>query len=165
MRDSIENLLHRTAVCFVGALLLTVSGCGSSPVTAFVSGEVTYNGSPLSYADIRFIPNPLGPRGAIAKTDANGHYTLMYDAYTEGILPGEYKVVISTRGSAAARQQKETNSDSATVESGNPYASNPSSQLYGVKESLPLKFSSSKMTELTASVLEGNNEINFDLKD
>lgn len=136
-------------------------GCNRSPATGKVSGVVTYRGSPLAHADVRFIPDPIGPRGAIAKTDDQGHYELMYDADVAGVIPGTYKVVISTRGSATASKPQ---ADDATT-AADPYAANPSSEaMVGGTEMLPMKYCSSKETILTATVEQGANTIAFDLE-
>lgn len=143
-------------------MLALMLGCQRSPATGKVVGVVTYQGKPLSHADIRFIPDPIGPRGAIAKTDDQGQYELMYDANVAGIIPGTYKVVVSTRGSAAAAAAQPPVNNSASAN--DPYAANPSSAVMsGGTEMLPLKYSSSKETILTATVEQGSNTINFEL--
>lgn len=154
--------LALSLVLFVVCLMGT-SGCSEHPATGQVSGVVTHDGEPLPKADIRFIPDPLGPRGAIAKTDDQGRYRLMYSSEVEGIIPGKYKVVISTRGSAANAPPPPTEGESDS--SSNPYANTPNSMTMAAgKEMLPMKYCSSKETILRAEVKEGTNTIDFELE-
>ncbi|UUO07299.1 carboxypeptidase-like regulatory domain-containing protein [Blastopirellula sp. J2-11] len=153
-----------TIAALLALASLGLTGCQES-IGAHVTGVVTYQGEPLPFADIRFLPDPLGPRGAIAKTDDAGRYELMFDVDTVGIYPGEYKVVISTRGSAAQAKRQQAPAPSAdTADAANPYANNRSSDvIVGGREMLPMKYCSSKQTVLTANVQEGSNTIDFHL--
>jgi len=149
------------------ALLGLSAGCQKNPATGSVTGVVTYKGEPLANADVRFIPDPLGPRGSIAKTDSEGRYELMYEAGVPGAIPGKYKVVISTVGSGAGPAPAE---DAPEAAADDPYASTPdnspmASMMGGGAEILPMKYCSSKETILTAEVTEGENTCNFDLEE
>lgn len=158
-----QDFLSRSLHCSLGAgvVLLLLTGCGSHPATGQVSGVVTYDGEPLPYADIRFIPDPLGPRGAIAKTDQAGRYRLMYSVDRAGVIPGNYRVVISTRGGGPDASGVPESAGS----SDNPYESEPSSMTAGAgREMLPMRYASSRETVLAAEVVEGDNSLDFHLE-
>ena len=158
-----HNLSTRFSKRILGgmAVLLLLTGCGSHPATGRVSGVVTYEGEPLPHADIRFIPDPIGPRGAIAKTDQAGRYELMYSLDRAGIIPGNYRVVISTRGGPPT----ETPSAEPMGTSANPYETELPGMTAGAgTEVLPMRYASSRETVLSAEVVEGANTLDFHLE-
>ncbi|MDR2168759.1 MAG: carboxypeptidase-like regulatory domain-containing protein [Planctomycetaceae bacterium] len=62
------------------------------------SGTLTQDGKPVEGVTVTFIPDSTDPqaRGASAQTDANGNFnakTLQWN----GILPGQYKIILSKR--------------------------------------------------------------------
>ncbi|MFI4873829.1 MAG: hypothetical protein ACIALR_00720 [Blastopirellula sp. JB062] len=160
--SSLSRIDRLSIAVLITATTCGLCGCGNSLGVAQVTGVVTYLGEPLPNADVRFIPDPIGPRGAIAKTNDEGRYVLMYDLDNAGALPGQYKVVISTRG-GGTRPAPESNP--GTASSSNPYAANRSSDLMvGGKEMLPMKYCSSRQTVLSADVQKGSNTIDFHLE-
>lgn len=76
---------------------LGVVGCGRSdlPELGKVEGTVTMDGKPLSSAVITFLPEQGRP--AVANTDSEGYYELMYTADTKGatVGPNEVRVLWS----------------------------------------------------------------------
>lgn len=72
-------------------------GCGGpeGPELAPVQGVVTLNGAPLEFAQVMFTPSDEQGRTAIAKTDAEGKYTLAYTSKSDGALLGSHSVTIS----------------------------------------------------------------------
>jgi hypothetical protein len=70
-------------------------GCsGSGPVP--VNGIVTVEGvGPLADVNVTFVPTATKGRPANGKTDSEGRFQLTTFAPQDGVLPGEYKVVIS----------------------------------------------------------------------
>lgn len=74
-------------------IMLLVAGCGQPrPPTVRVTGTVTYRGSPVSAADINFIPRDGRP--ASGRTDNQGQFTLTTFVPGDGVLLGEHIVTI-----------------------------------------------------------------------
>jgi hypothetical protein len=74
------------------ALVLGVSGCGAKPVK--VAGTVTFDGTPLPNAIVKFIPTGKGGHEATGLTNADGSFQLETFASRDGALPGDYKVTV-----------------------------------------------------------------------
>ena len=74
--------------------LMVFGGCSSRPETVIVSGNVRYQGEPLTNGEIRFLPMA----GTAAPTNGglvvNGRYLV---AARGGLLPGRYRVEIEQR--------------------------------------------------------------------
>jgi len=124
-------------VCLV--LVLTTSGCnrnpaGDLPALHPVHGMVTLNGQPLAGASLVFLPESGPSSGAI--TDADGKYEAMHRSGAKGAVAGPTKVSITT---------------SAADAEGN-YS----------PEKLPPRYN--EATTLNFTVIEGDNEQNFELK-
>ncbi|QDV49668.1 hypothetical protein Enr17x_16890 [Gimesia fumaroli] len=76
-------------------LPLTMSGCGDGrPARATVTGNVSYNGKPLSIGSLVFIPIGGGPP-AQGKVNRDGVYEMGTFEETDGVIPGDYKVMIT----------------------------------------------------------------------
>ncbi|WP_417390167.1 hypothetical protein [Gimesia sp.] len=76
-------------------VLLTAYGCGDGhPARSTVSGKVTYNGKPLSIGSLVFIPVNGGP-SAQGKIDRNGSYEMGTFTDDDGVIPGDYKIMIT----------------------------------------------------------------------
>lgn len=77
-------------------LLLAVTGCTGKggPRTVEASGVVTLDGSPVEKAQVIFI-DEAGTNPASAMTDAQGHFSLAYNADKSGAIPGNYKAQVS----------------------------------------------------------------------
>jgi hypothetical protein len=76
-------------------LLAALTGCSKSgPQVAPVHGHVTLDGKPLNMADVMFQPDGA-QRASIARTDADGHYDLVYKRGQPGALVGTHTVRIS----------------------------------------------------------------------
>ncbi len=81
-----------TLLCFV---LFTMSGCGDGhPKRSAVTGTVSYNGKPLSIGSLVFIPVGGGP-SAQGKVDRNGFYEMGTFDDDDGVIPGDYKIMIT----------------------------------------------------------------------
>jgi len=131
--------------------LLALAGCGRGPNPALrtVTGTVTWKGSPLTQAAVRFIPvGDTRGGGGWGSTDEAGQYTLTDVRGGAGVLPGSYKVVISKRVSAqgAVETKPVGPIDSAA------------------RETLPAYYSSQHETTLTAEVIDGPNTLKFALE-
>src|SRR5262245_1071562 len=79
----------------LGFLLLTavLAGCTGSR-TSPVEGVVLLDGKPLPDASVQFVPQGSG-RDATGQTDKSGAFTMSTYRPKDGVVPGEYKVVIS----------------------------------------------------------------------
>ena len=93
----------RSAVCGVLSLSLVV-GCGSrsGPEPEIervvpVSGSLTYQGKPLSYHQVTFLPVD-GRRAAVGVTDMEGRFTMGTNDTGDGAPPGRHKVAIAFVG-------------------------------------------------------------------
>src|SRR5690606_11332502 len=88
--------------CGFVALLLGVSlvaGCGGGKAKdqlgATVTGQVTFDGSPVDGATVTFQPADASKKGAFGRTDTEGNFTLSTSTATEGVEPGEYHVTVT----------------------------------------------------------------------
>ncbi|MEQ1825986.1 MAG: hypothetical protein ABL921_08560 [Pirellula sp.] len=74
-------------------ILIGVTGCGDNGGRVSVSGSVTFDGKPLEDGSITF----GGDKGAagVGKI-VNGQFSLSESANESGVLPGNYKVLISS---------------------------------------------------------------------
>jgi hypothetical protein len=127
-------------------------GCGGGdevPPLFPVTGTVTYNGSPVPGATVVFVPEakqkskgvvPVRPAGV---ADDEGNFVLMLTEKHAGAPEGKYKVAIT------AVEQFGDEDDS---EARRPNA-------------IPDKFGNPATSGLTAVVEDGDNVVNFDLKD
>jgi len=87
-----EITVFRFALLLIPVLLV---GCGESgPRTVEASGVVTLDGNPVEKAQVTFIDaNASNP--AVAITDAQGRFSLRYNAEKSGAIPGNYQVQVS----------------------------------------------------------------------
>jgi len=85
-----RGTLHVGLIAF--GLVLGLSGCGGKAVK--VTGTVTFDGSPLPNAVVKFIPTEKGGREATGLTNADGTFQLETFAARDGALPGDYKVTV-----------------------------------------------------------------------
>jgi hypothetical protein len=134
------------------ALLALAVGCGGGdPNLLPVGGTITLNGTALSGATVTFIPKDGTPGfGGVGKTDAAGKYTLLGARdNARGVLPGEYRVVISKR---LMPDGSEVPANDRT-----PMMNSPA------KESLPDAYSSMTATRQTAKVAAGAGPFDFNV--
>ncbi len=135
-------------LCLFGMLL--TAGCmggvdPKAPKLEPVTGVVRLNGEPLKNADIMFLPTASNLE-ASGRSDDEGKYEL-HVRTKNGAVAGTYKVTISKR----------------VREDGSEFPEDRSNMGVG-KESLPVKYVDRNSTDLTAEVIEGANEIDFDLQ-
>lgn len=123
-------------LCVLGLMMITGCGGGGDSVkTVDAEGTVTLDGQPLANAEVEFQP-VAGGSPSYGKTDASGHYTLMFTMNQDGAMPGENKVRITTGGQE---------DDAGNIS----------------EETLPEKYNVN--TELTATVEKGGGPYDFDL--
>jgi len=139
-----------------------LSGCTGGSTADYqgakVSGKVTLDGSPVTDASITFKPAVDGGTAAFGKTNDEGIYTLNSTSAKVGVTPGKYKVVITKYEKigpdpAAAVSEDDPAYDGAT----NAPAPKP-------KSLIPEKYSKAESSGLEADVVEGDNDIPFELE-
>ena len=142
----------------LGGLLLSCLGCwGGDANIGRVEGVVIVDGAPVERACVSFYP-ASGDRASQGLTDADGHYELSYTRSTDGAVIGEHKVTISTKVESEVEYSDSDYTDGGTGETAATVV------VKARKEMLPKKYRDLKVTELSATVESGSNEINFDLK-
>jgi hypothetical protein len=83
--------------CLVLPTLLIGCNHGGLPGLAPAAGVVTLNGVPVDGATISFAPTSGNPdaRSAAATTDKEGKFVVTTLNFGDGILPGEYQVLVT----------------------------------------------------------------------
>ncbi|WP_298860862.1 hypothetical protein [uncultured Gimesia sp.] len=94
--DSFQMMYRpRTILTLLCVMLFTMTGCGDGhPNRSTVTGTVSYNGKPLSVGSLVFIPVGGGP-SAQGKIDRNGFYEMGTFDDDDGVIPGDYKIMIT----------------------------------------------------------------------
>ena len=133
---------------FFGIMLLPIStGCQSRnswEVTQPASGTVVFKGKPIENAEINLFPvDPAAPelvrpRG---RTTADGKFVLWTYKEGDGVPVGKYKATIVHN---AVSVSKDT--------------------VVAKPNDLPVKYSKRDSTDLEVTIIEGKNEIPFELK-
>ena len=92
--------LQVSGIALAGIAMLMLSGCGGGgeggeerPATTPVSGIVTYAGSPVAGATIKFTP-VSGSRSASGQSDEEGKYVMTTFESGDGVIPGDYKISV-----------------------------------------------------------------------
>ena len=142
--------VRRSTILFVIAAVMAVApsaGCGGGADGRLpVSGSVTMNGAPLHDATIEFVPQSSGSSSFAGATILDGQYSI---SANRGLVPGEYKVVISMGGSTPEPPMDEPPGDPA--------------EFPPAPELIPARYSSE--STLTAKVeANGDNTFDFDLQ-
>lgn len=141
MKLTYHNILNKRFLVARWLLLVTITfgfaGCGSAgveiPPLAPVKGLVTIDGEPISNATVIFEPK-FEAHPAVGQTKADGTFTLMYHEGVQGAALGNYTVRIYHYGE-----------DEELPEEG----------------LIPAKYGA--QSDLTANVIEGDNDFKFDL--
>ncbi|MEI8381080.1 MAG: carboxypeptidase-like regulatory domain-containing protein [Planctomycetota bacterium] len=140
------------------ATVIAALGCGGSglPETVSVTGTVTYQGNPVT--DAQVVLNSTDPKGkpATGATDAQGKFTVQTyvspTAQAKGAIPGQYKVTVTK-----IEQSKQSSEEMMKAAS--------SGQPAMPKNLLPKKYSVESSTDLTADVKKGMGPLSFALTD
>ena len=119
---------------FITAATVFITGCSRGPKLNEVTGRVTLDGTPQEGIVVTFEPVSGKTATGMATTGTGGAYTIYYPGDAAGIPAGEYQVRFTP----------------AETDDGPP------------KWDIPEKYN--RKTEVTATVKEGKNECNFDLK-
>lgn len=148
----------RRVACLVLALVFvgcTQSGDPNRPKTVRVTGTVTYNSSPVDGATVTFVPDGAGKRGAVAKTDSSGRFTLMTFEAGDGAIPGSYSVKIAKTVTEGGLTEEEMENWEGPGEP--PQAKSV--------DQLPVKYKDETTSDLKAEVTDGGNDFPFELTD
>jgi hypothetical protein len=151
-----SRLLSITALSFGCALILTGCGVDDGLDQRFpVSGTVTYNGEPLKTGTVNFYPeDPKTGRGASGPILEDGTYTLTTQSPGDGAFGGKYKVAIS---SFDVDESKTAAASPGVIPNHVTAAQAKRTNL------IPLKYSGTDTSELTATVGPGSNTFDFKL--
>jgi hypothetical protein len=84
---------RRHGVVLAIGLLWLASGCGDAHKPVKLKGKVTLDGEAVEGALVTFMPEG-GGRPASGRTGADGVFSLTTLAPGDGVVPGDYKVVI-----------------------------------------------------------------------
>jgi len=163
--DSNRRPSTRTALLLAPLSLgLLALGCGDDGLGQRykVSGNVTYQGKPVSNGSIQFFPagNATdGQRGATGVVK-DGYYTLSTQGDDDGAFPGDYVVTITAR--APDMTEAKANADkigglARQEDVAKAYKKAPSE--------VPQKYESPQQGGLTAKVEARSNTLDFDLTD
>ena len=134
-------------------LAFAAAGCGpSGPPVGQLYGKITYQGQPVTEgtvsifsADASGVAGAAVPYGADASLGSDGSYR--FQTGERGVLLGEYTVAILPP---------------EELEPPNPRT--PSAMVPKNVANIPKKYRSASTSGLTATVKEGNNEHDFEMK-
>jgi hypothetical protein len=90
----------------IAAVLLTTvltAGCGSSgPTIIPIRGEVLYNGDTMKEGTVVYLPKGSGEaRQASGRIQPDGSFVLTTFKNADGVVPGDYNVVVYSYGAQA----------------------------------------------------------------
>ena len=156
----------RRAILVLGiGVFATLSGCGDSEIQyehAKVHGKVTYQGKPLTFGTVLFMPVETPKDGTIQPASGpinpDGTYELTSRS-APGAVVGEHKVaVIAVEGGQLALAP-------AAAKDGvqAPVAATKGSKELQLKSAIPKKYSDPMSTPLTRKVVAGDNTIDIEL--
>jgi hypothetical protein len=150
----------RSAVVLTLLGMLAPLGCGYDDGIGkrfSVSGKVTYNGQPLKTGTVNFYPEDTQTaRPAVGEIQQDGSYRLTTQTPGDGAMGGKYKVAIS-----AFDVDKSKTSSPPQGGVADQVAVGQATR----KSLIPIKYSGTDESGLTATVGPNNTSFNFDLKD
>jgi hypothetical protein len=123
-----------------------------------VSGVVTYKTQPVADATVTFVPVGQTP-AAVAKTDAEGQFTLKTFDEGDGAVPGQYNVTITKTEAPAA-------ASTGSIDDGTYQPPKPGETAPEPKSLLPKKYADPKTSGFPTTVPEsGAEDLKFELQD
>ena len=162
MRINLGNRLSQGISLLSIFMVASLHGCGgpedTRPARNSVSGMVTYQGNPVEGAVIVFRPAGSEGQTANGRTDATGAFKMGTFEGTDGVVPGEYGVMIT--------KLEATSTSQALPEDDPNYDPNPKEEA-PPKNLLPEKYAKVETSGLTVSVPEGEEvtDLKFELND
>lgn len=154
-------------LCLMGTGCSVEEGEPKHPVT----GTVVWKGKPVEGAIVAFTP-ATGGAPASAVTDATGVFRLTTKVSGDGAVAGEYSVTVAKYQSTVDEPTPAPSADAKadpfdiTNEYPTGYDEMEESELAAAisKNLLPPKYAQATTSGLTATVVEGDNQINLELK-
>lgn len=135
--------IFRVALGLAAAWIVGCGGDSDRLQTAPVHGTVSYNGQPLTRGSITFVPTQSGPT-ATGQIQPDGTYSLTTYEEGDGAILGSHRVMIVSMDEGSGL---------------------PEDAMTEPKLLIPDKYGRDQTSGLTADVTEGDNEIDFPLKD
>jgi hypothetical protein len=142
----VRSLSETSIIIFLTSFVLT--GCGSNDYvapdeqTVPAAGVISYQGKPLDYYRVNFLPAVEGKRPASAVTDANGQFVLGTDQPGDGAVTGTHVITVEYVGPPNNEEPgKET------------FGPPPEAQV-----KVPSRFASAETSELMIEIPEKGNE-------
>jgi hypothetical protein len=117
-RDMSTRCVYRAGAVSVLTAVF-VAGCGSrGPTTVPIRGEVLYKGTPLKNVPqglVRYMPKtPESGREASGRIQPDGSFVLTTFKKADGVVPGDYNIIVSAYSSRPlTRQQVEASAGAA----------------------------------------------------
>ncbi|MEQ8208948.1 MAG: hypothetical protein RH917_03880 [Lacipirellulaceae bacterium] len=135
-----SKTIDRLVVCLFAMAALLQAGCNDLPAT--VSGVVSVGGNPIPDGKIGFYPVAGGPP-AVSNIGPDGKYEVR-TASRDGLATGEYLVSVTSYDQeiTMGMSQQEALSHSRVA----------------------YKYTSRKTTDLKANIVDGENDLPFDLE-
>jgi hypothetical protein len=153
----------RRAILFLGMLGSAIGGCSREiqHEHARVHGKVSYQGKPVTFGSVLFIPVETPKEGlmesASGSINSDGNYELASQS-TPGAILGAHKVlVIAVAGPNQAQRPESSKSNGPA-----PVATKGSKEVQ-LKSAIPKKYADPSTTTLTFKVEPGENEIDIEL--
>ena len=157
----------RRAILFLGIVgFAAVGGCNSEIKYehAKVHGKVTYQGKPVTFGSVLFMPVETPKEGIIqpasGSINSDGTYELTSQSASGAIL-GEHKVVVIAVEGGKIAPRPATAKDGVQA----PVAAIKGSKELDFKSVIPKKYSDPTTTNLTRKVVAGDNAIDIELTD
>ncbi|QDV10523.1 hypothetical protein CA51_03720 [Rosistilla oblonga] len=138
------RLRSTVSIAIASALLLSTAGCGPTGkriATAPVKGKVTYKGAPVTTGTVMFIPTTGGPP-ATAEIQPDGTYSLKTYDPGDGAVLGDHTVAVTAMDLPAGTPEDPVAAPTMLV---------------------PAEFGNPSTSGLTATVVEGDNALDFNL--
>ena len=146
-RTDIQGVRHYLSLAWFLLLATLTSGCQEAGTNQRIRGKVTFQGKPVTVGEVTFSNPGLGSL-AQGPLDLEGNYTLLLRE--NGLKSGRYKVTVSPKITYEKIQSRK-GADFKMVESGG--------------ESIPRVYRNDATTRLKATVTEGEESFDFELKE
>lgn len=150
------NPMKSKKLCVI-LLVAAAVGCDRGPATAPVHGKVTVGGKAVPTGTVQFYSTTGGPP-AVGQIRKDGSYVMARKVPGDEVVLGEYQVTIEAMASSSGARSDGPKTFEEELES---ESSSPGQVL--AESLVPEKYASLESTDLTATVTDGDNEINFDL--
>lgn len=148
--------------------LLPLLGCGKKRTLTDggIAGTITYKGNPVNGALLRFYPIPgPDPQIPVISVDQQGKFNAV-------IPPGEYKIVVEPSGgppkgmgNAGMAPPRGGKMDPAKAEEMQRKLAGVQGNMPTATIPFPNKYKQMETTDLKATIVQGENSLNLELKD